>query len=68
MNIVKPGNLQNKKGGFHFICEKCGCEWYADRGDKGFGISPPCCMFYAYMRCPTCNEEVVDEEHKTNIR
>ena len=64
MNIVKLGNYQNTKGEFHFICEKCECEWYADRGDKGLGISPPCFEFYAYMKCPTCKAEVIDEAHK----
>lgn len=67
MNIVRLGKPQNKQGEFHFICDECGCEWYANRGDSGLKISPPCCEFYAYMKCPNCDKQAIDEENKTNI-
>lgn len=59
MQIIKVGDISKaKKGEFHFICKKCGCEWYADRGDKGLIIAPPCCEFSVDMKCPTCNTYV----------
>lgn len=61
MHIVRLGIPQTAgRGEFHFLCKKCGCEWYADRGDKGLKISPPCCEFYAYMDCPNCNSYTAD--------
>lgn len=67
MNIVKLGNVQNRPGEFHFVCEKCGCEWYADRGDNGLKISPPCCKYYAYMKCPSCGTKTTDEDNKFSL-
>lgn len=61
MNIVKPG-IPQRNGSFHFCCKKCGCEWYADRGDKGLNFSPPCMEFFAIMSCPNCRRETVDRE------
>jgi len=61
MKIIKLGTPQdNKIGEFHFICKKCGTEWYADRGDKELKISPPCCEFYTYMNCPNCGSYTED--------
>lgn len=59
MVVIKPGKLSTS-GEFYFICKKCGCKWCADRGDKGFHISPPCVKFYAYMDCPSCGETTFD--------
>ena len=60
MKIAKLGVSQKAAGEFHFTCPNCGCEWYADRGDKGIKISPPCVEFFAYMKCPNCNKTVYD--------
>ena len=61
MNIVKLGiSLTERKGEFHFNCKECGCEWFADRGDNGLKISPPCCEFFAYMDCPNCKTTSYD--------
>ena len=61
INIVKSGNPEaRKKGEFHFICKKCGCEWYAGRGKDEAKISPPCVEFYAYMNCPNCGKFTAD--------
>ena len=65
MNIIKPGNPQ-RVGEFRFTCRNCECEWYANRGDNGLKISPPCCEFYAYMRCPNCGKEAIDDAHRSN--
>jgi hypothetical protein len=63
MNIIKPGKPQMQKHGeFYFKCKKCGCEWDADRGDEGFGISPPCMEFFTYMPCPCCGDMTYDRE------
>ena len=60
MNITKLGNTQKRRGEFFFRCKKCGCEWYADRGDEGLRFSPPCCEFYVYMKCPNCKSYTED--------
>ena len=65
MQITKVGNLEfTKKGEFFFHCKKCGCEWYADRGDKELHISPPICRFYTYMECPNCGEMTDDRDER----
>lgn len=43
MNIIKHGNADCNRGEFYFICNNCGCEWSANRGDNGLKISPPLC-------------------------
>lgn len=63
MIITKYGKPQKAHGEFRFRCEKCGCEWAADRGDKGLNISPPCFEFFAYMKCPNCETEARDKDH-----
>lgn len=61
MTITKPGDpAKMHRGEFSFRCKKCGCEWNADRGDKGLKISPPCCEFFAYMDCPNCGSYAED--------
>lgn len=61
MTIIKAGKAsKQERGEFFFRCEKCGCEWYADRGDKGLKISPPCVEFYTYMSCPNCGHQTFD--------
>lgn len=57
MVITKHGTPQKISGGYNFVCKKCGCEWNARRGDKGFYISPPCMEFFVYMNCPECGCE-----------
>ena len=60
MNIIKQGNTNHARGEFYFICDNCGCEWSANRGDNGLKISPPCVEFYTYMDCPCCKETAYD--------
>lgn len=60
MNIIKHGDINKRTGEFRFKCKKCGCEWFADRGDNGLKISPPCVEFYAYMNCPDCGKCTTD--------
>ena len=60
MTIIKHGDTEKRSGEFHFVCKNCGCEWRADRGDKGLKFSPPCVKFYAYMRCPDCGKITFD--------
>ena len=61
MRVTKHGNPEKAKPGeFRFKCERCECEWDANRGDKGLNFSPPCCEFYAYMKCPECGETAFD--------
>lgn len=62
MNITKRGDPAKSHGEFRFVCKNCGCEWNANRGDKGLHISPPCCEFYTYMKCPNCGKEVIGEQ------
>lgn len=62
MVITKHGTPQKISGGYNFVCKKCGCEWNANRGDKGLKFSPPCCEFYTYMKCPNCGKEVIGEQ------
>ena len=60
MVIINTGDVSKAKGEFNFKCKECGCEWYANRGDKGLRISPPYCEFFAYMKCPNCGETSYD--------
>lgn len=60
MVIIKPGDSSKAEGEFYFECKECGCVWTADRGDSGLKISPPCCEFFAYMKCPNCGETSYD--------
>lgn len=61
MTIIKAGDSSKaKKGEFFFHCKNCGCEWYANRGDEGLKISPPCFEFFTYMKCPNCKKVVYD--------
>lgn len=60
MTITKPGDPTKSHGEFSFRCKKCGCEWNADRDDRGLKISPPCVEFYAYMDCPNCESFTKD--------
>ena len=60
MIIINPGSAAYGVQEFHFKCEKCDCEWYAGRSDAALKISPPCCEFFAYMKCPNCGKECYD--------
>lgn len=60
MTIIKHGDAEKRSGEFRFVCTNCGCEWMADRGDKGLEFSPPCVEFYAYMKCPDCGKIAFD--------
>ena len=62
MQITKQGDPKKSHGEFKFICKNCGCEWNANRGDKGLKFSPPCCEFHTYMKCPNCGKEVIGEQ------
>lgn len=53
MIIVKMGEYINKE--FHFICNNCKAEWYAERSEVKF--SPPFMEYYVYMKCPCCGDE-----------
>lgn len=65
MQITKAGNSEfTRKEEFFFRCKKCGCEWYAGRGDKELHISPPCFEFFTYMECPNCGEMAYDRGGK----
>ena len=61
MVITKLGDVNKAHGEFHFRCHHCRCEWLANRGDKGLGISPPFMEFFVYMKCPNCKEEVISK-------
>lgn len=61
MVITKLGDVSKAHGEFHFRCHRCGCEWWASRGDKGLGISPPFMEFFVYMKCPNCKEEIINK-------
>ena len=63
MVITKVGSLKST-GEFHFVCSKCGAEWYLSRGDKELKISPPCCEFYTYSYCPYCKEFNLDSRSR----
>lgn len=66
MNIIKPGKAGNT-GEFYFICNNCGCEWSANRGDDGLKFSPPCVEFYTYMNCPCCKKTAFNKSsHRRN--
>lgn len=56
MIVIKPGKKINREEEFYFKCSDCGCEWTANRGDKGLEFSPPCFEFYVYMKCPHCHK------------
>lgn len=60
MTIIKHGDIEKRRGEFHFVCERCGCEWEASRGDTGLSFSPPCVKFYAIMKCPDCGNTAYD--------
>ena len=61
MNIRKTGDIsKQRRGEFSFKCKNCGCEWDANRSDKGLNISSPCVEFYTYMKCPNCGRMTYD--------
>lgn len=65
MQILNPGDpWLRKPAEFRFKCKECGCEWEADRTDKGLYISPPGFPFFTRMRCPNCGKLTYDRKWK----
>lgn len=52
MRILKPGD-PDKKHTTLFVCDECGCEFEADRGE--YQVFPSTLVkFIGTCRCPTC--------------
>ena len=61
MEIVKQGDLSRIKDKKYFVCQHCGCEFWADRFEyKSLGMWRN--MMAYGCKCPTCKKEAYLEQ------
>lgn len=56
MKIIKPGDKEKLKETKRFLCEYCGCEFEADKGE--YNVGEQYNETYYYHPCPTCGKNV----------